>query len=133
MTGFEKGGHFVQNAIFCHLNLPPFQGSESLGLQTWFVSSLGLPLHRSNVRTLSKPPFLSSEPLKRGIKRRFSNTIDAAARRCQSMENSWTLGSKAPRIFGPPTPGPFVTRHEWTMDRMTHPLQARTREPVRCC
>ena len=61
-------------------NLPPLEGSESLGLQTWFVSSLDLLLHRSNVRTLSKPPVPSGEPPKRGIKRRFSNAIDAAAR-----------------------------------------------------
>ena len=56
VTGFEKRGHFMQNAIFLLLfNLPPFQGSGSPRLQTWFISSLGLLLHRSNIRSLSKP------------------------------------------------------------------------------
>ena len=49
-------------------------------LQTCFVSSLDLLLHRSNVRTLSKPPVLSGELPKRGIERQFSNVIDASAR-----------------------------------------------------
>ena len=80
VIGFEKRGHFAQNATFSLFNLPPFQGSESLGLQTWFVSSLDLLLHRSNVRTLRKPPVPSGEPPKRNIKRRFSNVSDVAAR-----------------------------------------------------
>ena len=53
---------------------------RALGFRLDFFSSLGLLLHRSNVRTLSKPPVPSGEPPKRGIKRRFSNAIDAAAR-----------------------------------------------------
>ena len=81
----DKGGKF--NAIiifFLFFNLPPFQGSESLGLHTWFVSSMGLLLHRSN-RTLSKPPVPSSETPKRGIKQQFSNTINVGTR-------GWGLG-----------------------------------------
>ena len=41
---------------------------------------VGLLLHRSNVRSLSKPPILSCEPPKHGIKRRFLNAIDARVR-----------------------------------------------------
>ena len=80
VSEFEKRGNFAQNAIFCHFNLPPFQANKSPRLQTRFASSLGLPLHRSNVRSLSKPPVPSGEPPKRGIKQRFSNEIDARAR-----------------------------------------------------
>ena len=60
--------------------LSPFQSLKSPRLLAWFVSSLGLLLHRSNVRSLSKPPVQSSEPPKQGIKRRFSNAIDVRAR-----------------------------------------------------
>ena len=60
--------------------LSPFQGLKSPRLPTWFVSSLGLLLHRSNVRSCSKPPIPSGEPPKWGIKWRFSNEIDAATR-----------------------------------------------------
>ena len=69
---WEKGALRAKRDFLSLFNLPPFQSSESLGLQTWFVSSLDLLLHRSNVRTLSKPPVPSGEPPKRGIKRRFS-------------------------------------------------------------
>ena len=65
VTGFEKRGHFAQNAIFLSLfNLPPFQGSESPSFRLKFDSSLGLLLHRSSVRSLSKPPIASDEPPK---------------------------------------------------------------------
>ena len=47
---------------------------------TWFLSSLGLLRHRSNVRSYSKPPVPSGERPKRGIKRWFSNEINAHAR-----------------------------------------------------
>ena len=53
--------------------LSPFQGLKSPRLPTWFVGSLGLLLHRSKVRSNSKPP-------KWGIKRRFSNAINVLAR-----------------------------------------------------
>ena len=73
---FEKRGHFAQNAIFCHFSTYHyFKAVRALGFR--LVSSLGLLLHRSNVRSLSKPPVPSSEPPKWGIKRRFSNAIDA--------------------------------------------------------
>ena len=77
---WEKGALRAKCNFLSLFNLPPLQGSESLGLQTWLVSSLDLLLHRSNVRTPSKPPVPSSESPKRGIKRRFSNVIDAGAR-----------------------------------------------------
>ena len=80
MVGYEKRDHFAQNAIFWHFfKLSPFQGLKSPRLLTWFLSSLGLLLHRSNIRSYSKPPVPSSEPPKRGIKRWFSNTIDVRA------------------------------------------------------
>jgi hypothetical protein len=53
---------------------------EPWAFLAWFISSLGLLLHRSNVRSCSKPPVPSGELPKRGIKRRFSNAIDALAR-----------------------------------------------------
>ena len=80
MVGYEKRDHFAQNAFFCHFsNCHQFKASSSR-LPTWFVGSFGLLLHRSNVRSYSKPPVPSGEPPKWGIKRRFSNEIDAAAR-----------------------------------------------------
>ena len=80
VSEFEKRGNFTQNTIFLSLfNLPPFQASKSPRLQTWFASSLGLLLHRSNVRSLNKPPIPSSEQPNWGIKRRFSNAMDVLA------------------------------------------------------
>ena len=72
---WEKGALRTKHDFLQLFNLPPFQGSGSPRLQTWFVSSLGLLLHRSNVRSLSKPPAPSGEPPKRAIKWRFSNAI----------------------------------------------------------
>ena len=80
---WEKGALRAKRDFLSLFNLSPFQGSESPRLQTWFVSSFGLLLHRSNVRSLSKPPVLSSDLPKRGIKRRFSNAIDAGVRDLQ--------------------------------------------------
>ena len=60
--------------------LSPFQGLKSPRLPTWFIGSLGLLLHRSNVRGYSKPPVPSGEPPNWGIKPRFSNAIDVVAR-----------------------------------------------------
>ena len=77
---WEKGALRAKRDFLSLFNLPPFQGSESLGLQTWFVNSLDLLLRRSNVRNLSKPPVPSGDPPKRGIKQRISNAIDVAAR-----------------------------------------------------
>ena len=95
---WEKGALRAKRDFLSLFNLPPFQGSESLGLQTWFVSSLGLLLHRSNVRTLSKPPVPSGEPPKRGIKRRFSNAIDAAAHPAHA--GSWRDSRFAASVVG---------------------------------
>ena len=81
MTGYEKRDHFAQNAIFlAFFKLSPFQGFKSPRLRTWFLSSLDLPLHRSNVKSYSKPPVPSAEPPKRGIKLWFSNAIDVRDR-----------------------------------------------------
>ena len=77
---WEKGPYRTKHDFLPLFKLPPFQGLKSPRLPTWFVGSLGLLLHRSNVRSYSKPPVLSSEPPKWGIKRRFSNAIDACVR-----------------------------------------------------
>ena len=72
VIGYEERDRIAQNVIFCYFsNLSPFQGLKSPRLPAWFVSSLGLLLHRFNVRSLSKPPVQSSEPPKQGIKRKF--------------------------------------------------------------
>ena len=56
VVGYEKMDNFAQNAIFLpFFKLLPFQGLESPRLLAWFISSFGLLLHRSNVRSYSKP------------------------------------------------------------------------------
>ena len=60
-------------------NLLPFHATKSPGFLTRFVSRSTLLLHRSNVRSYSKPPVSSGKLPKHGIKRRFSNVIDACA------------------------------------------------------
>ena len=72
----RKGTISRKTQLFAVFKLSPFQGPK---LPTWFVSSLGLLLHRSNVRSYSKPPVLSGELPKWGIKQRFSNAINACA------------------------------------------------------
>ena len=74
---WEKGPFRVFLPFF---KLSPFQGLKSPRPLAWLISSLDLLLHRSNVRSLSKPPVPSGEPPQWGIKRRFSNAIDALAR-----------------------------------------------------
>ena len=63
----RKGGTSRKTRFLSLFNLPPFQGSGSPRLQIWFVSSLGLLLHRSKVKSLSKAPVLSGEPPKWGV------------------------------------------------------------------
>ena len=76
VIGYEKRVNFTQNVIFWLFSNSPFQGLNSLRLSTWFIRSIGLLLHRSNIRSYSKPPVPSGEPPKCGIKWRFSNAID---------------------------------------------------------
>ena len=84
VIGSERRDHFTLNVIFFFFlpffKLSPFQGLKSPRLLTWFIGSIGLLLHRSNVRSYSKASVPSGEPPKWNIKRRFSNEIDAAAR-----------------------------------------------------
>ena len=81
MSKFEKRGNFAQNEIFCHfLTYHHFKPVRALGFRLGLLAVLGLLLHRSNIRSLNKPPVPSGEPPKIGIKRRFSNEIDACAR-----------------------------------------------------
>ena len=54
---WEKGQFHAKCTFF---KWSPLQGLKSPRLPTWFFSSLGLLLHRSNVRSYSKPPVLSS-------------------------------------------------------------------------
>ena len=58
-------------------NLPPFQATESPDFPTWFVSISTLLLHKSNVRSYTKPSVSNGELPTWGLKRRFSNVIDA--------------------------------------------------------
>ena len=73
----NKGQFHAKCDFLAFFKLSPFQGLNSLGLTTWFMSSIGLLLHRSNARSYSKPPVLSDEPPKWGIKWRLSNVIKA--------------------------------------------------------
>ena len=74
---WEKGPLRVKRDFLPFFKLLPFQGHKSPGRLVWFISSLGLLLHRSKVRSYSNPPILSGESPKCGIKQRFSNAIDA--------------------------------------------------------
>jgi hypothetical protein len=60
----------VSYVLLPNFKLSPFQGLKSPSLP-WFESCLGLLLHRSNIRSYSKPPVPSSEPPKQGIKWRL--------------------------------------------------------------
>ena len=93
---WEKGPYRAKRDFLPFFKLSPFQGLKSPRLLAWFVSSLGLLLHRSNVRSPSKPPVQSSEPPKQGIKRRFSNAIDARARPAHTgnWRGSWFAASR---------------------------------------
>ena len=77
---WEKGPLRAKRDFLPFFKLSPFQGLKSPRLLTWFIGSIGLLLHRSNVKSYSKASVPSGEPPKWGIKRRFSNAIDAAAR-----------------------------------------------------
>jgi len=65
----RKKDHIAQTRFFFLLffNLTPFHGHKNPRLTTWFVDSLGLLLHRSNVKSYSTPPVSSGEPPKWGI------------------------------------------------------------------
>ena len=78
---WEKGPLCAKRVFFFpFFKLSPFQGFKSPRLLIWFVGSLSLPLHRSNIRSYSKASVPSSEPPKWDIKRWFSNAINAPAR-----------------------------------------------------
>ena len=71
-----------------------FQASKSPRLQTWFASSLGLLLHRSNVRLEARASLLSrAVSCQRAMKGRFSNAIDARTRPAHtgSRRGSWLV------------------------------------------
>ena len=67
MGGGKRQGEnlITQNTIFLpFFKLPSFQDLKNPRLPTRFVNSSGLLLHRSNVRSYSKPPVPSGEPPK---------------------------------------------------------------------
>ena len=64
----EKGALCAKHDFLSLFSLLPFRASESPRLQTWFISSLVLSFHRSNVRSPGKPTVSSSELPKRDIK-----------------------------------------------------------------
>jgi len=55
------------------LKLSPHQGSQSPWLSASFTDTLGLLLHRSNVKSYSVPSVSSGELPKWGIKQAISN------------------------------------------------------------
>jgi hypothetical protein len=76
---WEKGPFRTKCGFFLPFyKLPPFQGTKSPRLLSWFICGLGLLLYSSSIRSYIKSPVPSSEPPKRGIKRQFSNAIDSA-------------------------------------------------------
>ena len=77
VTGFEKRGHFAQNAIFCHFSTyHHFKAVKALGFRLGLLAVWAFYFTDPTLES----PVPSGEPPKRGIKRRFSNAIDAAAR-----------------------------------------------------
>ena len=76
---WEKEPYHAKRDFLPFFKLSPFQGHRSPRLPTWFIGSLGLLLHRSNIRSYSKPPVPSGEPPEWGLKRQFSNAIDTRA------------------------------------------------------
>ena len=51
VVGYEEKDHSRKMQFLLFFNLSPFQGHKSPRLPTWSVDSLGLLLHRSNVRS----------------------------------------------------------------------------------
>ena len=76
----EKGPLCAKCDVLPFFKLSPFQDLKSPGFLAWFISSLGLLLHRSDIRSYSEPSVPSGELPKRGIKWQFLNMIDTLAR-----------------------------------------------------
>jgi len=73
VTGSEKRGHFAQNTNCCHFsNCHHAKAFTALGFPL-ALHTLGLLLHRSNVKSYSVPSVSSGELPKLGIKRAISN------------------------------------------------------------
>jgi len=58
---YEKGTILRKMQFLAVFKLSPFQGHKSPRLLAWFLHSLGLLLHNSNVRSWSKPPVPNGE------------------------------------------------------------------------
>ena len=71
VTRFDKRGTSRKTQNFGIFKVSPFQDSKCLGFSSWFISSSGLVLHKSNVRRPDTVPGLSGRALKWGIKRWF--------------------------------------------------------------
>ena len=74
---WEKGPYHAKRDFLLFFKLSPSQGHKSPRFPTWFVDSLGLLLHGSNIRSLRKPPVPNSELPNWGIKPQFLNTINS--------------------------------------------------------
>ena len=61
VTGSEKRGHFAQNANITTFQTVTHQGLQSPGRPASFTDTLGLLLHRSNIKSYSTPPVSSGE------------------------------------------------------------------------
>ena len=59
-----KGSLRAKYFFLPFFKLSPFQGHVRPRLTTWFISGIGLLLHRSNIRSYGQFPFLSGELLK---------------------------------------------------------------------
>jgi hypothetical protein len=66
--------------FFYFSNCHHSKASRALGFWLGFFSSLGLLLHKSNVRSYNNPHNPSGEPPRKGVKQPFSNVIDVLAR-----------------------------------------------------
>ena len=77
----------MQNANFWHFQVSLFQDSKGLGFSSWFVSSSGLVLHKSNVRRSGTLPGSSGRASKQGIKPQFSTSIYAAVRHAHTRRS----------------------------------------------
>ena len=68
-----KRPYRTKHDFWLFFKLSPFQGNKSPRLPTWCVDSVGLLLHRSNVRSWSKPPVLNGELPKWGLNGDFEH------------------------------------------------------------
>ena len=71
---WQKGALHAKHEILALFKASPFQDSKSLGILSFFVSSSGLVLHKSNVRRLGTVRDLWDRASKWGTKQQFSTS-----------------------------------------------------------